>query len=200
MIGIAGGSACGKTTFARHLRKSAGEGHVTILELDRFYLPSSQRTSSHAANFDRPEALDLDLVESVVSELQQRGESNVPVYDFASHDRVGFEHIDASPVIIVEGILALWHAPLRRVLDSSFFVDTPHDDRLARRIERDGRERGRTPMSVRQQWFETVLPMHLQFVEPTKAYADHIVDGRDDLCRVAAIAVEQWKPWGSRQP
>lgn len=192
MIGIAGGSACGKSTFAHHLRKSAGEAHVTILELDRFYLPSSQRNSSQAANFDRPEALDLDLVESVVSELQQRGESNVPIYDFASHERIGFEIMNASPVIIVEGILALWHAPLRLKLESSFFVDTPHEDRLARRIERDGRERGRSPESVREQWFETVLPMHLKYVEPTKAYADHIVDGRDDLRSFAAIAVQQW--------
>jgi uridine kinase len=189
-IGIAGGSAGGKSTLARLLQDRAGHNMATLLELDRFYLPRADRQHQGATNFDRPEAVDLALVEKVVLELRQNGRSDVPIYDFASHDRIGYESIIASPLIIIEGILALWHAPLRNELDLKLYVDASNDDRLARRIDRDGRERGRSPASVRQQWFESVLPMHERFVLPTKAYADRVIDGCEDLEPVAIELLE----------
>jgi uridine kinase len=164
------------------LHKLAGVGAATILELDRFYLPKSRRQS---LSFDEPAALELSLAEAVVADLQLRGRADVPVYDFKIHDRVGSQPVTSSPLILVEGLFALWHAPLRDRFNLKIYVDAPHEERLARRVDRDAFERGRDAESVRRQWFESVLPMHDRFVEPTKCFADHIVDGCSDLERAA---------------
>lgn len=178
LIGIGGGSAGGKSSFARVLYRLAGAGAATIVELDRFYLPKSRRQS---LSFDEPAALELSLAEAVLADLQREGYADLPIYDFETHDRVGSQRVTCTPVILVEGLFALWHASLRDRLDVKIYVDAPHEQRLARRMHRDVLERGRDVESIRRQWFESVLPMHDRFVEPTKRYADHIVDGCSDL-------------------
>ena len=185
MIGIAGGSASGKSTFARSLAKVAGSGQAIILELDRFYRPLGPADNEAEFNFDEPSALDFALVESVISELFENGHSEAPVYDFATHDRMGYEPLSAAPLVIVEGLLALWHEPLRELLHCKIFVDAPDHLRFERRMHRDVRERGRKPISVERQWTETVLPMHECYVEPTKQHADRLVDGQGDLGHAA---------------
>ena len=185
MIGVAGGSASGKSTFAHSLAKAAGSGQATILELDRFYRPLSPADNEAEFNFDEPSALDFALVESVISELFENGHSEAPVYDFATHDRTGYEPLSAAPLVIVEGLLALWHQPLRDLLHCKIFVDAPDHLRFERRMHRDVRERGREPISVERQWAETVLPMHECYVETTKHHADRLVDGQGDLDHAA---------------
>jgi len=185
LIGIAGGSAGGKTTFAGELLSAAGD-QLAILELDRFYHPLKATPNQERTNFDHPSALDFDLLEKVLKELQSSGTTSVPNYDFATHNRVGHEDFDAAPIIIVEGILALWNSSIRDMLDLKVYVDAPSDVRLQRRMERDQQERGRDADSIQRQWNDTVQPMHDRYVEPSRGYADQIIDGTANLKNAAA--------------
>lgn len=185
IIGIAGGSASGKSTFARSIAIASGSGQAITLAMDRFYRPLGPSDSESEFNFDEPSALDFTLIESVINDLSQKGYAQAPVYDFATHDRIGYETIPAAPLVIVEGLLVLWHEPLREMFDFKIFVDVPDDLRFKRRMHRDVRERGRVPISVERQWAKTVIPMHKRYVEPTKHHADQIVNGRGDLAEVA---------------
>ena len=191
IIGIAGGSASGKSTFARSLAKVAGRGQATILELDRFYHPLGPTADETQCNFDEPNAIDFGLVDSVVNHLVEQGQATTPIYDFATHTRTGYELLHAAPFIIVEGLLTLWHQPLRDALACKIFVQTPDQLRLERRRDRDVRERGRQANSVEKQWRDTVLPMHHNYVEPTKQHADQIVDGEGDLDHAARFIFGQ---------
>jgi len=190
MIGVAGGSAGGKTTFAHALAEAAGKGTATILELDRFYLPKAVSPRERVTNFDEPHAIDFELLSSVIEELRRSGQAAVPVYDYASHDRVGQESLQSTRLIVVEGILALWHQTIRSALHYRVYVEAPDDLRLQRRISRDVAQRGRLEDEVRMQWSQTVLPMHRQYVEPTKTHADHVVDGQSDLRQAARDLLE----------
>lgn len=178
LVGIAGGTASGKTSMARLLEMEVGRDHSLLLELDSYYrdlshLPLPER---HKVNFDHPDAFDWELLERHLDDLLNRRPVEVPVYDYASHNR-GAETIRATPrpVILLEGILVFWHPAIRERMDIKVFVDAPADLRLLRRIRRDTSERQRSLDSVLEQYEHRVAPMHLEFCEPTKAFADLIV-------------------------
>jgi len=178
VIGIAGGSGSGKTTLAHMVLDRVGRERIAYLPHDAYYkdladLPPNQRM---AINFDHPDSLDTELLIQHVLQLKDYQPVDLPVYDFKHHTRTSeFTHIEPKPVIMVEGILIFADKTLRQLLDVKVFVDTDSDIRLIRRLERDILERGRTTEMVVRQYMATVRPMHLEFVEPSKRYADVIV-------------------------
>ena len=178
VIGVAGGSGSGKTTVVQRILEALDEARVTVLEHDRYYRDRNDlRLEERAAlNYDHPDSLETDLMVRHVIELREGRTIEAPVYDFARYARVAStETISASRALIVEGILIFTDAPLRNLMDVKVFVDTDDDTRFIRRLQRDTRERGRTMQSVIDQYLSTVKPMHLEFVEPSKRYADIIV-------------------------
>ena len=136
LIGIAGGSAGGKTSLAKELVAAAGE-NASLLELDRFYHCLGNTKDCHQTNFDEPAALDFELLQKVLEQLRTHGTASVPKYDFTTHKRVGYEPLQAAPLIIVEGILVLSNRKVRDLLDFRLYVDAPAELRLQRRIKRD---------------------------------------------------------------
>jgi uridine kinase len=178
VIGIAGGTGSGKTTVANVIVERVGAKHIAYLPHDAYYkdlssLPSAQRTT---INFDHPNSLDTDLLIQHIRQLKNRQPVELPVYDFKTHSRTDQSYrIDPEPVILVEGILIFAEPVLRELFDVKLFVDTDADIRFIRRLERDISERGRTTESVIRQYLTTVRPMHLEFVEPSKRYADVII-------------------------
>jgi uridine kinase len=178
VIGVAGGSGSGKTTVVRRIVDSLGDDHVTVLEHDRYYRDRNDlRFEERAAlNYDHPDALETDLMVRHVRDLRDGRAIEVPVYDFARHARQPMtETVVPRRAIIVEGILIFSDAALRSLMDVKVFVDADDDTRFIRRLQRDLSERGRTVQSVIDQYLGTVKPMHLEFVEPSKRYADIIV-------------------------
>ena len=184
IIGIAGGTGSGKTSVARRIARAVPADRVTTIEHDSYYRDRSHLSPEEreAINFDHPEALETALLVEHLAELRAGRVVDVPVYDFTRHTRrVERSRVEPTPVIVVEGILIFSDASLRDSFDVKIFVDTDSDIRAFRRIERDMRERGRSFESVRDQYYETVRPMHLQFVEPSKRWADVIVpEGADN--------------------
>jgi uridine kinase len=178
VIGVAGGSGSGKTTVVRRIVESLGNDQVTVLEHDRYYRDRGDlRLAERAAlNYDHPDSLETDLMVRHLEALRGGATVEVPVYDFARYARVPATDL-AQPrrAIIVEGILIFTDAALRSLLDVKVFVDADDDIRFIRRLRRDVAERGRTMDSVIDQYLNTVKPMHLDFVEPSKRYADIIV-------------------------
>ena len=178
VIGIAGGSGSGKTTLARLILDRVGEDSISFLPHDAYYkdlsnLPLNQRAT---INFDHPDSLDNELLVSHVHKLKINQPVDLPIYDFKTHSRTGETYrVDPRPVIMVEGILIFAEPVLRALLEVKIFVDTDPDIRFIRRLERDIKERGRTTDSVVHQYLSTVRPMHLEFVEPSKRYADIII-------------------------
>ncbi|MAI72888.1 MAG: uridine kinase [Rhodopirellula sp.] len=191
LIGIAGGSAGGKTTFAKELLRAAGN-KVAVLELDRFYHSLGNREDYQQVNFDEPAALDFDLLQTVLEELRAHGRASIPIYDFATHTRIGHETLEAAPLIIVEGILILWNRNVRDLLDFKLYVEAPSELRFQRRMMRDMKERGRDAASIQQQWNETVRPMHDKYVEPSRQHADQLIDGTDNLKDTANELLDSW--------
>ena len=178
VIGVAGGSGSGKTTVVRRIVESIGHDQVTVLEHDRYYRDRNDlRLEERASlNYDHPDSLETDLLVRHVEALRAGHTVDVPVYDFARHARRPDTHpVVPRRAIIVEGILIYTDASLRRLMDVKVFVDTDDDTRFIRRLQRDISERGRTVPSVIEQYLGTVKPMHLEFVEPSKRYADIIV-------------------------
>jgi len=178
VIGVAGGSGSGKTTVVRRIVDALDATRVTVLEHDRYYRDRNDlRLEERAAlNYDHPDSLETDLLVRHVQELRAGRSIEAPVYDFARHARVPLtETIAPSRALIVEGILIYTDAALRALMDIKVFVDTDDDTRFIRRLQRDTSERGRTMQSVIDQYLSTVKPMHLDFVEPSKRYADMIV-------------------------
>ena len=178
VIGVAGGSGSGKTTVVRQIVDSLGPEQVIVLEHDRYYRPRDDlRLEERAAlNYDHPDSLDTDLLVRHLHELRAGRGVDLPVYDFARYARLSVpEHVEPRRAIIVEGILVFTDAELRRLMDVKVFVDTDADIRFIRRLQRDISDRGRTVQSVIDQYLGTVKPMHLDFVEPSKRYADIIV-------------------------
>ncbi len=178
VIGIAGGSGSGKTTVAQAILKAVGSHRIAFIQHDAYYrdlkdLPPIQRAQ---VNFDHPDSLESDLLTQHIVELKNWRPVYIPVYDFTTHTRTT-ETIKVNPqkVIIVEGILIFSDAVLRNMFDVKIFVDTDPDIRFIRRLNRDIKERGRTTESVVNQYLNTVRPMHLDFVEPSKRYADIII-------------------------
>lgn len=178
VIGVAGGSGSGKTTVVRRIVESLGDDHVTVLDHDRYYRDRNDlRLEERAAlNYDHPDSLETDLMVRHVHELRAGHAVEAPVYDFTRHARrPATETAWPRKVIIVEGILIYADQALRGLLDIKVFVDADDDIRFIRRLRRDVAERARTMESVIDQYLATVKPMHLEFVEPTKRYADIIV-------------------------
>jgi uridine kinase len=178
VIGVAGGSGSGKTTVVRRIIESIGPDRVAVLDHDRYYRDRNDlRLEERAAlNYDHPDALETDLLVAHVKELKAGRAVNVPSYDFTRHARLTTtETVSPRRAIIVEGILVFVDAPLRSLMDIKIFVDTDSDTRFIRRLSRDVAERGRTMESVIEQYQSTVKPMHLEFVEPSKRYADVIL-------------------------
>ncbi|HXG57305.1 MAG TPA: uridine kinase [Vicinamibacterales bacterium] len=178
VIGVAGGSGSGKTTVVRRIVESIGDERVSVLEHDRYYRDRADlRLEERAAlNYDHPDSLETDLLVHHVTELRERRGVDVPVYDFARHQRQPTTvAIAPRRAIIVEGILIFSDPALRRLMDVKVFVDADDDTRFIRRLQRDMSERGRTVNSVIEQYLGTVKPMYLEFVEPSKRYADVII-------------------------
>jgi uridine kinase len=178
VIGVAGGSGSGKTTVVRRSVESLDDARVTVLDHDRYYRDRNDlRLEERAAlNDDHPDSLETDLMVRHVHELRAGRSIEAPVYDFARHARTdSTETITPGRAIIIEGILIYTDPALRKLMDVKVYVDTDDDTRFIRRLRRDLSERGRTVESVIEQYMSTVKPMHLEFVEPSKRYADIIV-------------------------
>lgn len=178
VIGVAGGSGSGKTTVVRKIVDSLGLEHVTLLQHDRYYRDRNDlRLEERAAlNYDHPNSLETDLLVQHVRELKRGQAVDVPQYDFTRHARLAeTETFQPRRALIVEGILIFTEPALRDLMDIKVFVDTDSDTRFIRRLQRDVAERGRTMDSVIDQYQSTVRPMHLEFVEPSKRYADVII-------------------------
>lgn len=178
VVGVAGGSGSGKSTVVGAIVDALGPGTVAVLPHDAYYhdlsnLPLGQR---RALNFDHPHAFDDDLFVDHLHALRRGEAVDVPTYDFAAHTRAeAVHHLESRPVVLAEGILLFASSALRDLLDVKVYVDTEADLRLLRRLRRDVAERGRTVDSVLTQYEETVRPMHLEFVEPSKRWADVLI-------------------------
>ena len=177
VIGIAGGTGSGKTTLMKNLIARFG-GDVTVLSHDNYYRRHDELTYEERCrlNYDEPAALETELMAVHLDKLRHGEAIECPVYDFTLHNRSQETvHIEPQKVIIVEGILIFENKPLRDLMDIKIFVDTDADVRLCRRIKRDVNKRGRTLESVLNQYQQTVKPMHEQYVEPSKKFADIVI-------------------------
>lgn len=178
VIGIAGGSGSGKTTVAQEILQRVGPERIAFLQHDSYYkdlsgLPPAQKAE---VNFDHPNSLETELLTQHIASLRDGKPVEVPIYDFSTHSRTSRTYtVQPRGVILVEGILIFTEASLREMFDVKIFVDTDSDLRFIRRLERDITERGRTTESVIKQYQSTVRPMHMEFVEPSKRYADVII-------------------------
>jgi uridine kinase len=192
IIGICGGTGSGKTTVANRILESVRASEVVFIQQDSYYrnlkdLPLDFR---QVANFDHPDALDNDLMAHHVRKLKAGEPVELPIYDFKTHTRLNETRAVApKPIVIVEGILIFAEPRLLELMDIKVFVDTPDDIRFIRRLQRDLAERGRTIDSVIEQYIGTVRPMHMQFVEPSKRYADVIIpEGGHNLVSIGLLS------------
>lgn len=178
VIGIAGGTGSGKTTVVRKIAEALPPHHVVVVPLDSYYNDTSHMTEEerHAINFDHPDAFDWKLLIKQVNELRSGQAVEQPTYSYIKCNRLEETlHVEPRPVIIIEGIMTLLNKKLRDMMDLKIFVDTDSDERLIRNIQRDVLERGRTVDMVITRYLDVLKPMHEQFIEPTKKYADLII-------------------------
>jgi uridine kinase len=178
ILGVAGGTGSGKTTVVRSILEAAGEDRIALIEQDSYYRDVDWRSEADLLqhNFDHPAAIDNDLLVAHLAALKAGHPVEVPIYDFVRHRRTPrTRRVLPLPVILLEGILIFVEPALRELLDFKIYVDTDPDLRLIRRLGRDIAERGRSVKDVLRQYLETVRPMHLEFVEPSKRWADIII-------------------------
>lgn len=178
IIGVAGGSSSGKTTISERLVELTGPEHLSLIELDSYYLDRSDqsREQRRSTNYDHPDAFDWPLLNDHLAALANGASVPVPIYDYSVDNRSGdVRMVEPARIVVVDGILVLWDRALRDRFDLKIFVDTAADVRLIRRLRRDVAERGRTAESVIEQYLATVKPAHERFVEPSKRYADVII-------------------------
>jgi uridine kinase len=178
VLGVAGGTGSGKTTVARAILDAVGEDRIALIEQDSYYRDVDWRSETELLqhNFDHPSAIDDELLVSHLAALKAGHPVEVPIYDFVRHRRTArTRRVEPQPVILLEGILIFVEPALRELLDFKIYVDTDADLRLIRRLGRDMAERGRTVQDVLRQYLQTVRPMHLEFVEPSKRWADIII-------------------------
>jgi uridine kinase len=194
LIGFSGGSGSGKTTLTAAIHERLGDHRSAVLSLDAYYkdlshLPLEARAS---INFDRPDALDVQLLTQQIRQLRCGRAVEVPRYDFTTHTRRP-ETLTLQPkaVVLAEGILLLALDPIRSLLDLKVFVDAPADIRFIRRLLRDIQERGRTVDSCIQQYYATTRPMHFDWVEPSKAFADMVISGEEEIENLATRLIER---------
>jgi uridine kinase len=192
IIGICGGTGSGKTTVANRILQSVSAEEVVFIQQDLYYrnLKDMPLDYRNAANFDHPDAIDNELLANHLKKLHAGEPVELPIYDFRTHSRLpDTTPIEAKPIVIVEGILIFAEARLREQMDIKVFVDTPDDIRFIRRLRRDIAERGRTLDSVIEQYMATVRPMHMQFIEPSKRFADVIIpEGGHNLVSIDLIS------------
>lgn len=192
IIGISGGTGSGKTTVANRILESVSANEVVFIQQDLYYrnLKDMPLDYRNAANFDHPDALDNDLLINHLKKLRAGEPVELPIYDFRTHTRLpATTRIESKPIVILEGILIFAEPRLREQMDIKVFVDTPDDIRFIRRLRRDLAERGRTLDSVIEQYIATVRPMHIQFIEPSKRYADVIIpEGGYNLVSIDLIS------------
>jgi uridine kinase len=178
VIGVAGGTGSGKTTVSERILAQIEVGCIAYLQHDSYYYDNSHMPPADRArrNYDHPASLDTPLLVEHLRALRRGEAVNVPLYDFATHTRQHeTRRVEPARVVLAEGILIFAEKELRELMDIRIYVDTDADIRFIRRFDRDVKERGRTPDSIIQQYLSTVRPMHLEFVEPSKRYADVIV-------------------------
>ncbi|MDY6250675.1 MAG: uridine kinase [Bacteroidaceae bacterium] len=179
VIGIAGGTGSGKTTVVRKIIEELPAGKVSVIPQDSYYKaaePGVPLTELQKKNFDHPDAFDWDLLFEQIKELREGRAIEQPQYSFLTCDRLSETlHVEPTDVILIEGIMALYKKELRDLMDLRIYVDADPDERLIRVIERDVIERGRTARAVMNRYRKVLKPMHAQFIEPTKEYADLIV-------------------------
>jgi uridine kinase len=188
IIGIGGGTGAGKTTLARRLAQLNAEPGTVLVDQDSYYLDRSHLSAEQRAliNYDEPAALDNDLLLRHVERLAAGEHIQKPCYCFVTHTRTPeVNEIHPAPLVILEGLMALWDERLRALMGLKIFVDADADIRMLRRLTRDVQERGRTLDSTVAQYRDTIRPMHRRYVEPTKAYADLVVDTTE-------TALEEW--------
>ncbi len=179
IIGIAGGSGSGKSTFAERLKKAFPD-QISLISCDNYYLPHDDLSLEQRAhlNYDAPDALEFDLMVHHLNQLKNGQTANCPVYDFTRHTRSEkIIEIQPRPIILIDGILIFHDIALRECMDLKIYVETDADERILRRARRDMEERGRSLDSVIEQYLSTVKPMHNTFVNPTKVFADVILNG-----------------------
>ena len=191
IIGIAGGTGSGKTTVARAIYDRVGKDKIEWISHDSYYrdFDGLSVEERHHINFDHPDSLESELLARHLDVLVKGSSVEIPIYDFTTHSRkTETQRVESRKVIIVEGILVMYEPELRKRIDIKLFVDTPADIRFVRRLMRDIKTRGRTVESVIEQYVTTVRPMHEEFVEPSKRYADLIIpEGGENLVAIDAI-------------
>ena len=178
LIGIAGGTGSGKTSIAKAIASDFGKSEVALIEQDSYYRDLSNLTIEERAtvNFDHPDSVDYNLMRQHLNELMCGNTVSIRIYDISTHMRLkDVQTIEKHQIIILEGILALFDQEIRTMMDIKIYVETADDIRIIRRIKRDINKRKRTLSSVIEQYYTTVRPMHIQFVETTKEYADIII-------------------------
>ncbi len=209
VIGVAGGSGSGKTTVSHHIQAAVGDERIVYLQHDSYYRDMSHLPPAERAhiNYDHPDSLETSLLIEHLRALRQGLTVEVPRYDFATYTRLAeTERVPSARVILVEGILIFAERALRELMDMCIYVDADADLRFIRRLQRDLEERGRTLDSVVAQYLQTVRPMHLEFVEPSKRYADVIIPGGGKnqvamamiVSRVRALLAEDTEVEGSQ--
>lgn len=191
IIGIAGGTGSGKTTIARRIYEHIGRDRIEWISHDAYYLNFSELPleERHRINFDHPDSLETSLMVEHIDQILAGNPVELPIYDFALHVRSQqTRRVEPKPAVIVEGILVLAEPEIRKRIDIKLFVDTPADIRFLRRLRRDIESRGRTVDSVIEQYLSTVRPMHEEFVEPSKRFADLIIpEGGENRVALDAI-------------
>ena len=178
IIGIAGGTGSGKTTVVNKIAEALPPHYVAVVPLDSYYNDTSEMTEEerHAINFDHPDAFDWKLLTKHINDLRNGKAVEQPTYSYILCNRLKETiHVEPRPVIIIEGIMTLLNKKLRDMMVLNIFVDTDSDERLIRNIQRDVVERGRTVDMVINRYLDVLKPMHEQFIEPTKKYADIII-------------------------
>jgi len=178
LIGIAGGTGSGKTSVAKAIAADFGKPEVALIEQDSYYKDLSDLTIGERSlvNFDHPDAIDFTLMRDHLQKIMEGNVIDIPIYDYTTHTREKkSREIEKHHIIILEGILSLFDQKIRNMMDIKIYVETADDIRVIRRIKRDINKRERTFSSVIEQYYKTVRPMHIQFVEPTKKYADIII-------------------------
>ena len=194
VVGIAGGTGSGKTTVAKTIAAALPGPGVAMIEFDAYYRDRPDLSADDRAqvNYDHPEALEVELLVDHLDALRSGRAVDLPVYDFKKYRRhAESRRLEPAPVVVVEGILVFVDPRVRERLDMKIFVDTDADLRVFRRIRRDMEQRGRSFESIREQYYRTVRPMHLQFVEPSKRWADLIIpEGGDNRVALDLIVAK----------
>ncbi len=197
LVGVTGGSGSGKSTLARALSEAIGMEKCAILSQDHYYRDQSARFKEDGGevNFDHPDALDFELLRKHLESLKAGNRIQVPIYEFATHKRLEqCEIMECKPVVIVDGTLLLSQEPLRPFFKISIFLEVSEELRYQRRLQRDVRERGRTPEGVNKQFMNQVKPMHDRFVEPSKIFADLVFDEKMSIPHMVKKIMAQLFP------